>query len=122
MGASSSIDILSYNGKIYKHLESCKCIFSCSYKDNIAYKIEYPYWCFECYQYIKNNNFDVYENKLKLLLNEINNKNIFILIEKYGWISERNAIEYAKKNKIDINEFIQNKDLIEKIKLKKLKL
>jgi hypothetical protein len=60
--------------------------------------IELLFSCYSCLEKIKNKNYDI------LNLDE---KNI-------NWITEQEAIEYAAKNKIQICEFIHNKNILMK--------
>ena len=141
MGASSSINnnYKNYSNKIYKivpcrkccqkqcntsNIQLCKeCCKECiiSYEETEIFQNENIKLLFCCYHFL---NFIV-ENKLKENITILNNLDNEIYSEiknktsreellelNNGWMTEKDAEDYSKKNKIDINEFINNKKCI----------
>ena len=109
MGASSSVNIINENGRIYKEL-LCKCICSLVYDNyQTINDIELIVPCYCCLNKLKNNEYNT--EKIKNLKNISKNKNVFDLLDIKNdnyWMNENDAILYAKKRKIPYEEFIPN--------------
>jgi hypothetical protein len=114
MGAASSV--IPYElkeiGRIYKNRSKCKCIFSCRYKNFIGDKLELLYCCYDCLQELKSKSYDTI--RLKLLIDETKNIQIETAIRESNWLSEKDAMLYALKHRIDVKEFLTNSNILER--------
>jgi hypothetical protein len=141
MGATSSINnnYKNYSNKIYKaipcrkccqkHYNNCdiqickKCCKECiiSYEETKIFQNENIKLLFCCYHFL---NFVVI-NELKESITILNNLDVEIYTEikntisrekllelNNGWMTEEDAENYAKRNRIDSTEFINNKKCI----------
>ena len=118
MGASSSIiyekninmkngKFLELNGTIYKQTK-CGCIYESDYKNFKPYNIKLRLPCFSCFQSQNQNNEDMITNMLNILTtNDIKD----LLSENFGWLTQEDAIQYAKINGINIIEIINSKNI-----------
>lgn len=140
MGSASSVNNYKvYSDKIYKtipcrrccqkqcdqcNIQICKeCCKGCiiSYEEAKIFQNENIKLLFSCYHFLD----FIVKNKLKesiIILNNLDNK-IYVEIKNIisrekllelnnGWMTEKEAENYAKRNKIDIIEFINNKKCI----------
>jgi hypothetical protein len=114
MGASSSVESyeVKKDGRIYKNHSKCKCIFSCTYNNFIGDKLELLYCCYDCLQTLKTKNYN--NSYLTYLIKETKNVVIREAIEESNWLSEKDAILYAYKNKIDIKELLTNTNILDR--------
>jgi len=104
MGASSSI-IEKKIYKIYK-IQKCGCIYSCDEK----YNIQLPFCCHGCLDCIRNLKSNV---TVITVFNEVRQiSDIELLIKDNNWITQDQAIIFAKNNNIQICEFVKNKDIL----------
>lgn len=107
MGATSSV---IENNKIYKNI-SCGCIYCYDEKN-----CELVFVCNQCltiFQKFKENKIIPYNFIANKIIDEVKNKSKTELIESNnGWKTYSEMIHYANKNKIDIHEFISNKNLL----------
>jgi hypothetical protein len=110
MGATSSI-IESNSNKIYKDID-CGCIYCYDEKN-----CELLFICNRCLTILQ----EYKENKIKPdnfianeIIDEVKNKSKLELIKlNNGWKTYYETIEYANKKKVNISEFISNKNLLE---------
>ena len=100
MGASSSVCM----NKLYKHVD-CGCIYCFD-----SYEVQLLYCCYDCLELLRNNK---KPKQVKILNSEVKNSEEDILLN-LEWKDKEDAIIYAKKNNILIEEFINNADLLKK--------
>jgi hypothetical protein len=112
MGASSSVRVYTSeeDGKIYKKSPNCKCIFSCNYENYICTSIELPYCCYTCLENLREKTYDT--DNLYYLIKETKGIRMQDAIEESKWLSEYDAVQYAIQNKIHIQEFLTNTDIL----------
>ena len=99
MGASSSI----YENKIYKHF-NCGCIYCYD-----SFEVQLLYCCYECLESLRNR-----ENlkNLNIVKYEVENNSLDILLNDLEWKNKKDAMIYARKNNILLEEFISNKNIL----------
>jgi hypothetical protein len=100
MGATSSV-----SNKIYKHI-GCGCIycFDC--------EIQLLYSCYDCIELLRSTK--NLKSITDVLQFEIDNYSTEHLLNNYNWKNHINAIQYANKNNIILEEFIFNTNILHK--------
>jgi hypothetical protein len=125
MGASSSVGVvqindkkLPFNGSLYKHIK-CGCVFCAIYEELRPYKLELALPCYNCLQDLRHKtkySFDI--DYVRLLYSEIKELDIESLINcKNEWMTEYEAIQYAKENRISIIELINSSYILKKFEI-----
>jgi hypothetical protein len=117
MGGSSSIideNIIPDNGKMYKRMD-CGCIYSFKYENygsrcvSKSRDIVWCMGCWDCLQYIREDNDYTYSDKAnRAIASEIAENSIDSLVEDYGWMAEPKAIKFSRERRISVVELFQN--------------
>ena len=107
MGATGSIsEIIPENGKIYKKIK-CGCIFNVKYINHcVNDDVNLCLPCYHCIEDIKKFSYD--HCQIRRLLEQIKNFSIEKLIGDHDWLTELQAEDYAKINKINFYELANN--------------